>query len=283
MYGPNWPMNGEIDIIEGVNSQQSNSMALHTGPGCSINNVENVTGAGNAVETERRGFSGSIITDNCDVHAPGQGTNVGCTITTSDSTTYGDGFNNDGGGVYAMEWTAEAISIFHFSRINIPSDLNSESPNPSLWGVPLAVFHGCNFRDTIANQSLVFDVTFCGDWAGQDAVWKADPICSEEAATCQDYVARNPAAFANSFWEINSLKVYQQVNNDSVVAIASTKLQSQTNRTTIAALPQTRPVETDGLLGTPSTSVSPYLAPTSARAVQSLFLLRHGARPPLPR
>jgi hypothetical protein len=28
--GPNWPSSGEIDIIEGVNSQKANSMALHT-------------------------------------------------------------------------------------------------------------------------------------------------------------------------------------------------------------------------------------------------------------
>lgn len=263
MYGPNWPRNGEIDIIEGVNSQQSNTMALHTAPGCRINDFRNITGADDAVETEKRRFSGSIETSNCDVDAPDQAKNVGCTIVSSDKSTYGDGFNDGGGGVYAMEWTADAISIFHFSRANIPNDLGSGSPDLSTWGSPLAVFDGCNFRETIANQSLVFDLSFCGVWAGQDAVWRADSMCSEEAATCQDYVARNPAAFANSFWEINYLKVYQRDQRDLAIPLPSTELRPQTNRTNILLGSQTESVETGRLLNKLSTSIAPSLAPTS--------------------
>jgi len=30
MFGPNWPHNGEIDIIEGVNQNEANLMSLHT-------------------------------------------------------------------------------------------------------------------------------------------------------------------------------------------------------------------------------------------------------------
>lgn len=36
MTGPNWPINGEIDIIEGVNSATVNGMTLHTDAGCSV-------------------------------------------------------------------------------------------------------------------------------------------------------------------------------------------------------------------------------------------------------
>jgi hypothetical protein len=234
--GDSWPTNGEIDIIEGVNSQKSNSMALHTNPGCSINDVGNAppgipNGPGGMpgrpggpqggppngppfgdlpgnIDPARRRFSGSLKTPNCDVHAPGQGTNVGCAIASADDTTYGDGFNAAGGGVYATEWTAEAISIYHFSRANIPADINAGTPDPTTWGVPLAVFTGCDFTRHVNNQTIVFDVTFCGDWAGN--VWNTDATCAPKAATCQDYVANNPGAFANSFWEINSLRVYQQ-------------------------------------------------------------------------
>jgi hypothetical protein len=112
--------------------------------------------------------------------------------------------------VYATEWTADAISVYHFSRANIPSDLNAGNPDPSSWGEPLAVFNGCDFREAVNNQTIIFDTTFCGQYAGQDAVWKADAVCSQKAATCQDYVANNPGDFANAFWEVNYLKVYQQ-------------------------------------------------------------------------
>jgi hypothetical protein len=196
--GPDWPANGEIDIIEGVNSQTANAMTLHTAAGCSINNAG------------KQRFSGSIKTTNCDTQAPGQGDNVGCGISTNDTTTYGDGFNNAGGGVYATAWTADAISVYHFSRANIPADLKTGNPDPSQWGEPLAIFNGCDFREAVNNQTIIFDTTFCGQWAGQDAVWKADAVCSQKAATCQDYVAGNPGDFANAFWEVNYVKVYQQ-------------------------------------------------------------------------
>lgn len=199
--GPDWPANGEIDIIEGVNSQMVNAMTLHTAAGCEINN------------TGKQRFSGSIKTNNCDTKAPGQGANVGCGISTTDTTTYGDGFNNAGGGVYATEWTASAISVYHFTRANIPSDLASDNPDPTGWGEPLAVFVGCDFSKATNNQTIIFDTTFCGQWAGSDAVWQADAVCSQKAATCQDYVANNPADFADAFWEVNYVKVFQQQDN----------------------------------------------------------------------
>lgn len=34
LVGPNWPNDGEIDIIEGVNNQVGNDMTLHTGKLC---------------------------------------------------------------------------------------------------------------------------------------------------------------------------------------------------------------------------------------------------------
>lgn len=195
LLGPDWPSNGEIDIIEGVNSQTENSMTLHTAPGCSISN----TGA----------FGGTVKTTNCDINAPGQGQNAGCGIQATDSNSYGDGFNSVGGGVYATEWNADAISIWHFQRNAIPADIISGNPNPAGWGKASAQFKGsCDITKSFKQQSLIIDTTFCGQWAGQQAVWEADPVCSKKAATCQDYVANNPADFAEAFWQFNSLKVY---------------------------------------------------------------------------
>jgi hypothetical protein len=58
------------------------------------------------------------------------------------------------------------------------------------------------------NHNIVFDTTFCGDWAG--SVWSSNPTCSQKAASCQDYVAGNPGDFADAYWLINSVKVYSQ-------------------------------------------------------------------------
>ena len=124
--GPNWPTNGEIDIIEGVNSQNTDSMTLHTGPGCVISNTGN--------------FSGTLGTTNCDIAAAGQVTNAGCQINTANTASYGTAFNAGKGGVYATEWTSQAISIWFFPRTAIPSDITSGAPDPNSWGSATASF-----------------------------------------------------------------------------------------------------------------------------------------------
>jgi hypothetical protein len=195
--GPNWPSSGEIDIIEGVNSQSVNAMTLHTAAGCSIGNT-----AGS--------FTGNIKTANCDVNAPGQGNNVGCGIQAAGASTYGAGFNSAGGGVYAVDWTADHIAVYFFPRGSVPADITTGTPNPSTWGEPQALFKGsCNIPAMFKKHSIVINTTFCGQWAGQASVWSSDPVCGAKAATCNDYVANNPSAFANANWEINSLRVYQ--------------------------------------------------------------------------
>ncbi|KAK4242357.1 glycoside hydrolase [Achaetomium macrosporum] len=196
MFGPNWPNSGEIDIIEGVNSQNSNSVSLHTGSGCSVSN------AGSLASTK-------LLSPNC------QG-NEGCTQTTGASNTYGTGFNAAGGGVYAMEWTDAAIKVWFFPRDSstatqlAASANNATAPDPSAFGTPLAVFDGganCSIDSHFANHNIVFDTTFCGDWAGQ--VWSSDQTCSALASKCEDFVGAHPEAFSQAYWLLNQLRVYQ--------------------------------------------------------------------------
>jgi hypothetical protein len=192
MFGPNWPSSGEVDIIEGVNNQQSNSVTLHTSPGCKMTN----TGA----------VSSTKLTN-----ADCQG-NQGCGQSTSSSNNYGAGFNAVGGGVYAMEWTSDAISVWFFPRsdLKVAELTGSASPDPSTFGQPIARFVGdsCNIDEHFVNNNLVFNIDMCGDWAGQ--VWNSDPTCSALAPTCAEYVAQHPEAFTEAYWLINSVKVYQQ-------------------------------------------------------------------------
>lgn len=194
--GPNWPKGGEIDILEGVNEYTNNGMTLHTGPGCQIG-------------SDTSQFAGSVTTPNCDVAAEDQGKNVGCSIKHPSKNSYGAGLNQNGGGVYATAWNADAISIYFFPRGSIPADVLGDSPDPSAWGKPAAKFAGaCDIEEMFAEQKIIIDTTFCGDWAGADDVWE-EGSCGKKAKTCNEYVRDNPEAFTEAYWEINALKVYQ--------------------------------------------------------------------------
>ncbi|KAL6235639.1 hypothetical protein BDW75DRAFT_250711 [Aspergillus navahoensis] len=180
ILGPDWPNGGEIDIIENVNVETNNHMTLHTSDGCTI---------------DSSGFTGTLLTSNCFINAAGQANNAGCGIQSPDSTSYGAGFNSNSGGVYATEWTSDHISIWFFPRSSIPSDISAGNPNPS----------SCDIESHFTDMQIIFDITFCGDWAGN--VWGSG-ACSS-LGSCTDYVSNNPGAFAEAYWNINSLRVYQ--------------------------------------------------------------------------
>lgn len=188
-------------------------MTLHTGPGCRISRDSDMLG--------------KVSTDNCDVNAEGQGNNEGCQIKTDDTRTYGTGFNENKGGVYATEITSDFINIFFFPRGSLPSDISSASPDPSSWGKPMAVFKGdCDIPATFKDMSITFTNTFCGDWAGN--VWNSGS-CASKADTCVDYVQNNPEAFKDAYWSVNSLKVYKHGSpylSSKVVSSDSTSFRS---------------------------------------------------------
>ncbi|KAE9550050.1 hypothetical protein FO519_006751 [Halicephalobus sp. NKZ332] len=199
-HGPHWPNNGEIDIIEGVNTQVGNLMTLHTGPNCSIINTHD--------------FTGHIVWRDCYVNATVQPADSGCNIKSDLAQTFGTGLNAVGGGVYAMEWTNEAIRVWFFSRSSIPSDIASGNPDPNSWDLPLSKFSGCDFESHFHNHSIIFNVAFCGDWAG--SYWSSNGACIDKASSCEDYVKNNPADFKNVYWLINSLKIYQVSSKSSM-------------------------------------------------------------------
>lgn len=129
-----WPNNGEIDIIEGVNRQSGNKATMHTSDGCS--------------------FDGQTCLGN-----------LGCSKPSGGSNAFGDGFNANQGGIYAMEWTTEHISIWFFGRGSAPGDVLGDAPDPSRWGAPTSTFvggNGCDIDSYFQNHQIVFDTTFCG-------------------------------------------------------------------------------------------------------------------------
>jgi hypothetical protein len=193
MFGPDWPSSGEIDIIEGVNTQSSNSVTLHTSGGCIINNEGTLQGT-------------TLNNGDC---AAGNSFE-GCGQHTESNQNYGNGFNAEGGGVYVTEWVSDYIAVWFFPRNGIPQDITDGKPNPGSWGPPLAKFNGnagCNLDDYFKNHNIIFNITFCGDWAGN--VFAQNPECSAHGSSCQDYVSGNPGDFVNAYWQVNSVKVYQ--------------------------------------------------------------------------
>ena len=249
MLGSNWPNNGEIDIIEGVNSGSINQMTLHTSSDCSISSG---------------GFSGSLATSNCDVNAPNQFANAGCGISSGSSASYGGGFNSANGGVYATEWTSDGISIYFFPRGSVPSDVSSGNPDPSSWGNPTAKFGSgsCDIDSHFKGLQLVFDTTFCGDWAGQ--VWASDPTCSAKAATCNDYVQNHAGDFKDAYWSVNSLRVYTDGGAAKSNAVSSAS-GNATAETETAAVP---PSAVSTVIST-SVSYTSSLAPVESKAPSS--------------
>lgn len=189
-----WPYNGEIDIIEGVHDNQHNQVTWHTAPGCNL--------------TQNTNFTGSIVQTNgidnlqCNAFI---NNNAGCGVTEWSHASYGPLFDEANGGVFAMNWDQNGIAVWSFYRAAIPLDITQGNPNPSNWGEPVAALstQSCNITKYFANHSIVFDITFCGDWAGNSY------NSSDCPGTCETRLM-DPANFVNASWIINSLSVYKQ-------------------------------------------------------------------------
>jgi hypothetical protein len=67
----------------------------------------------------KRKDSGSVLTTNC---YNGMAGNAGCGVQ-GPPATFGEVFNNNGGGVYAVELRDAGIRTWFFPRNNIPSDI----------------------------------------------------------------------------------------------------------------------------------------------------------------
>ncbi|KAF8498638.1 concanavalin A-like lectin/glucanase domain-containing protein [Russula emetica] len=155
----NWPEDGEIDILEGVNKQATNQMTLHTGPHCSLDENPKFNSASEGT------FLGNVLSRAC---ASSPSDNAGCGISDPDPSSFGQGFNEAGGGVFAHLWNQDGIKIWHFKRSLIPQDITSGNPDPSTWSTPTAFWSNidCDMATHFIDHSLVIDTTLCGDWAG---------------------------------------------------------------------------------------------------------------------
>ena len=116
--------------------------------------------------------------------------NVGCGVSDRRSTSFGVGFNQGGGGVYAMQWTSESILIWQWSRDQVPEDVDSKKPDPGSWGLPVAqlAVGNCSVDQHFQSHKIIFDTTFCGEYAGEHnqccsgimLTWDRESFCLED-------------------------------------------------------------------------------------------------------
>ncbi|PSN69794.1 tat pathway signal sequence, partial [Corynespora cassiicola Philippines] len=202
-----WPADGEIDIIENVNDATENNAALHAAGTCDVSAATDQTAIWKSTNC-------NIVHDR----------NQECGSRFVEPNNYGESFNLNGGGVYAMEWTSSAVNIWFFPPTAIPESLLSPSshissyshPETSQFGQPSASFAGpcsASFGDKFFNHTLILDTTFCGGWAGDTFGMDGSkcPTATGKSSldSCIDFVGKNPWAFSEAYWSIKSLKVWQ--------------------------------------------------------------------------
>lgn len=133
--------------MEAVNqADDGNKMTLHTTEGCKMN--------------VRRKQDGDVEQKDCN-HEKNE--NAGCGVKDEDDS-YGEAFNEGGGGVMAVEWRDEGIRMWQFARDAIPGDITSREPNPNTWGIAAADFPGtnCDIGNHFRNNSIVANINLCG-------------------------------------------------------------------------------------------------------------------------
>ncbi|KAI0699209.1 concanavalin A-like lectin/glucanase domain-containing protein [Cytidiella melzeri] len=208
---PNWPDGGEIDTLEGVNLANMAHMGLHTATGCTLTNA--------SVQQT----STLINSTDCSVTA---NNNEGCIVTNPNTTSYGPGFASTGGGVFVTEFAEKGISIWYFPRSLIPTSLqgNQSTIDTSTLGVPVANWpsSGCNVNEFFEPQELVFDITLCGDYAGNQATFlqTCSGICYD------DWVLGPPSNFDTAYFEVQHVRVYGVPGEITVISSGASRRSS---------------------------------------------------------
>lgn len=231
----NWPVNGEIDIVEGCNKMSVAKTALHTTRGCEMFDVPLgvQTGYWDTAVGVPNDFGGVDWTvreaRDCFVYDPHQWLNQGCVAEDNYEGTLGTPLNKKGGGIFVLEW--DPINRFIKSWVftpskSIPQNLrdslraaqnkdttNNVRPDPWTWGLPYAHFPigegtSCG-ADHFRNMHLIFNTALCGTVAGSN-FFKHCPDLQEKYGSCENYVKANTEGMNEVYWKIRGVYIFQR-------------------------------------------------------------------------
>jgi hypothetical protein len=240
----NWPNNGEVDIVEGINTQSVVKTALHTSESCSMyahvpdyakTGVWDTSTGLPDTFTGQPNYINRVQADNCWAQAPHQWGNQGCVLASTDNGTIGEAMNEIGGGVYVLEWDPVNgyFKSWVFKNGEIPKNLQESMassnedpkvdqvvPEPEDWPTPYAYFaigdgSGCS-NDHFKNMRLVFNLAFCGAVAGNrffkdcPALSQKFNVSSDSVLTCNAYMESEPDALSEAYWKIRGVYVYER-------------------------------------------------------------------------
>jgi hypothetical protein len=231
----NWPVNGEIDIVEGVNFQSVAKTALHSTKGCSMDDIPLGTMTGEwdtatGIPNAKTGIPDMTVryAQNCFVYDPHQWLNQGCVAGDSGGGSLGEPLNEKGGGIYALEWDPinTHIKTWVFTphenapenlvdAIRTASDPVEERviPDPEQWPIPYGYFGigegtSCS-ADHFRHMRLVFNLAFCGSVSGN----RFQLDCKKQAEqfdTCNEWIKSDPKEMEEAYWKIRGVYVYER-------------------------------------------------------------------------
>lgn len=203
--GNKWACHGEIDIIEGVNSVDPetsiNASTLHTneinGTKCIQDGVPGVSNGGDCQ-------AGNPHWKTCGCDNKSMCPTLGCGVHLENKKSFGQGFNENGGGVYVCELTKEGkVTIWFFEKDEVPCDITCNKPDPSKWSDKNTIkFKSCPGH--FQNLELILNTTLCGDWAGSEGAFKLP------GTNCLDYVWNPANLLEEAYWDINFVKIFKK-------------------------------------------------------------------------
>ena len=203
--GSTWPCAGEIDILEGVNSINTetsyNQSTLHTNNSCDQSSVDGILGETkncNAAASDKKTWSscGCSSTELC--------ATLGCGKIWGPNT-FGYSFNRKTpqGGVFACELTKDGqVTMWFFEKNNLPFNVSDTNIDVRKWNNPVVKYNVC--KDAFKNLQIIINTTLCGDWAGS----KYDDGKNKGNDFCIGAVRDPNYTMTEAYWKINWLKVF---------------------------------------------------------------------------